>query len=101
MKKLEAFKAILKIAVSAGVGVIVGNAIKATTPDDMKRLTKLGVSIGSLVLTGIASDMASKYVDEQVDDMVASVKEVTEGATDSDCAAESNEGSGGGDASVQ
>ena len=78
MKKLEMVKAILKIAVSIGVGTIVGNAIKTTTPDDIKQLSKIAVSLGSLALTGIASDMAIKYVDKEVDDMVKAAKDAKE-----------------------
>lgn len=76
MKKLELIKAGIGLVVSVGVGAIVGNVVKATTPADVKTLTKLCIAAGSLVLTGVAGDMASKYTEEQIDSVVDGVKEV-------------------------
>lgn len=50
------------LVVSAGVGTIVGNAIKATTPTDMKMLNKIFVTVGSVVLSGAAAAKASEFV---------------------------------------
>lgn len=75
MKKLELVKTGVGLVASVGVGAIVGNAIKATTPSDIKTISKLCVAVGSLVLTGILGDMASKYTDDQIDSMAETVRE--------------------------
>lgn len=74
MKHLELLKAGVEIIVSVGVGAIVGNAIKATTPSDTKGIAKLVVALGSLVLTGITSDMAAKYTEKKIDDTVETMR---------------------------
>ncbi len=74
MKKMELAKAGLEIIVSVGVGAIVGNAIKATTPSTLKGIGKISVALGSLVLTGIASDLATKYTDDRINEAVETVK---------------------------
>lgn len=75
MKKLEIIKTAVSIGASVGVGAIVGNVVKSTTPSDVKKITKLLIGFGSLVLTGLASDMASKYTEDTIDETVAAVKE--------------------------
>ena len=66
------YKDLLKSAVtliaSAGVGAVVTNAVKATTPDDLKTMNKIFVVVGSMVVAHAVSDMASKYTSEQIDE---------------------------------
>lgn len=79
MKKLDILKTGLSLLVSVGVGAVVGNAIKATTPETTKGIGKLLVTLGSLALTGIASDMASRYTETKIDEAADAVREaVTE-----------------------
>lgn len=61
-------KAVLKLVVVFGVGTVVGSAVKTVTPDTVKGITKVATALGGLVLTGIATDAACKYVDKAVDE---------------------------------
>jgi prefoldin subunit 5 len=67
------YKDLLKSAVtliaSAGVGAVVTNAVKATTPDDLKIANKVFVMVGSMVVAHAVSDLASKYTSEQIDEI--------------------------------
>jgi len=59
---------------SVSVGHVVGNIIKATTPIDIGKFQRISVMIGSVVLTGMVSNMADKYTTEVIDGAVATVK---------------------------
>lgn len=69
MKKLDILKSVAGLVVSAGAGAVVGNAIKASTPEDIKNLNKVLVAIGGFALTGMVGEMASKYTAEQIDQL--------------------------------
>jgi hypothetical protein len=75
MKKIELLKTGVSLVVSFGVGTIVGNIIKASTPSDVKKIVQLCIGAGSLVLTGLAGDAASKYTEGKIDDAVNSIKD--------------------------
>lgn len=79
MNKLELVKTGIGLVVSVGVGAIVGNAVKATSPSDMKAITKFCVGVGSLVLTGLFGDMAAKYTGDSIDSVVNAVKDNIKG----------------------
>ena len=67
MKKLEAIKTASQIIVSVGVGAIVGNAVKITTPGNLGLVKKICVGVGSFVLSNMVSEKAIEYVDEKID----------------------------------
>lgn len=73
---------LLKIGVDIvtqfGVGTVVGNLIKATTPVATKGLSKLAVTTGKWVLVGIASTAAAEYTDKQIDKIVERTKAMFE-----------------------
>lgn len=71
---LKTAKQIVTIVVSAGVGAIVGNAVKYTTPPDMSFIKKLCVGAGTLVLGSMVSDKATEYTDRKIDETVEEVK---------------------------
>lgn len=75
MNILNIVKGGTELIVTIGVGAVVGNAIKATTPEEMKLVKKLSVGVGSVVLTSVAGDVASRYVNKQIDNAVLSFKE--------------------------
>lgn len=81
MKKLEVVKAVAGIVVSLGAGAVVGNAIKFTSPEDLKVLAKVGVGIGGFVISAMVGDAAAKYTEEQIDSVVDGVKNATDGET--------------------
>lgn len=70
----------LSVVVSVGVGAIVNNAVKSTTPVTTKGLTKLCVVVGTFVLGSMFSEKATKYTDEKIDEAVNQVKVVVEEA---------------------
>lgn len=64
------------IVIGIGVGAIVGNAVKFTTPAEIGRITKACVGVGSLLLGGLAADATSKYFNACIDDGVAMAEEI-------------------------
>lgn len=75
MKKLEIFKGIAELAVSVGVGMIVGNGVRMTTPADIHVVKKVFVGIGSMALSGMISDKAADYTSKQIDATAERVEE--------------------------
>lgn len=74
MSKVDIFKQVSSIVVSIGVGAIVGNAIKATTPAQINTIKKVCIGIGSFVLTSMVSDAVTKYSEAKIDNGVANIK---------------------------
>jgi len=73
MKKeqiIETVKTGAGFVIYVGVGAIVGNLIKSTTPADTSKIVKLCIKVGSLLVTGAVGDMAAKYTEEQIDEAV-------------------------------
>jgi hypothetical protein len=85
MKKIELAKTIGTFIVSLGVGAIVGNMIKATTPQSIGMVKKVSIAIGGFALSNMLGDMTANYTDnmidktvEQVEKMIEEVKEIKE-----------------------
>ena len=76
MTKLELVKAAGLIVVNIGVGAIVNNAVKATTPNNTGPVNKVCILIGGLVLTSMISKQTNKYAEEQIDSAVDAFKGV-------------------------
>lgn len=76
MKKLEAIKSVAALVVSIGVGAIVSNIVKGTTPSNAKTLLRVCVAIGSFVLTGLVSEAATKYTEKTIDETVDMLRDV-------------------------
>lgn len=74
MGKLDTMKNVVKVAVSIGVGAVMGNAIHATSPNDMKALSKLAVMLGGAVLGSMISDKAADYTEEKIDEATEMAK---------------------------
>lgn len=70
MSKLGIFKGLAEFAVSAGTGAVVGNIVRATTPEDLTRLQKITLGIGAYALGGVLGDLSAKYITSQIDDYV-------------------------------
>lgn len=79
MKILDLAKGALSLVISFGVGTIVGNLIKHTTPVDVGKLTGYAIKIGALVLSGVAGDAASKYAEDQIDNTIETVTNTLNG----------------------
>lgn len=69
-------KAAASFATSTGVGMVVGNLINTTTPEDLKRTQKVMTLIGAFAVTGLVSNKASEYMELQVDSMFDTVDEI-------------------------
>jgi hypothetical protein len=67
ISKLGILKGVAELAITAGVGVIVGNLVRATTPVESSRVTKVLVTVGGYGLTGVLGDLSGKYVANQID----------------------------------
>ncbi len=59
--------------VSVGTGVIVGNAIKTTTPVDIGSIKKICVYIGGGVIGNMIADKATEYATQKIDDTVETI----------------------------
>lgn len=73
MKKeaiIDTVKTGVGFIVTVGVGAIVGNLVKSTTPIDTSKIIKACIKVGSLVLTGAVGDIAGKYAETQIDEAV-------------------------------
>lgn len=68
MDTFKIVKGISSLAVSVGAGAIVTNAIKATTPEDVKMIKKIVITIGGFAVSGIVADAASRYSNKTFDD---------------------------------
>lgn len=77
MNPIGLIKFAADIVVSAGVGAVVGNAVKATSPLAMKLPTQIIVGVGTAALTGMAGSKAANYVSEQIDTAADQLKELT------------------------
>lgn len=73
---LKTVKQVVTLIVTAGVGAIIGNAIRHTSPPDMSLIKKAAVGVGSVVLTGMVSDAATDYTENAIDTTVQEVKEM-------------------------
>lgn len=69
MNKKNIAKGIVGTVASVGVGAVVGNAIKSTTPVDITTINKVMVGAGAFVLTSLVGDVASKYTGAKIDEI--------------------------------
>lgn len=76
MKKMDMVKKVGGIIVSIGVGAIVGNVIKCTTPATMGTIKKVCVAVGSFVLCNMVADSAANYTEQTIDNAVNEVKKM-------------------------
>jgi hypothetical protein len=71
---MDILKSAVTLIASAGVGAVVTNAVKATTPDDLKTMNKIFVLVGTMVTAHAVSDIASKYTSDQIDEIGKAAK---------------------------
>lgn len=60
-------KSVIGLASGFGASYVVGNVIKATTPENLTKLGKVGVWIGGFAIGGIVAKSASDYTEWQFD----------------------------------
>lgn len=78
LSKIDAIKTGVSLVASFGVGEIIGNLIKSTTPPGTRLLIKGCIAFGGLVLSCIGGDMVGKYVEDTIDEGVKIFKDVVE-----------------------
>ena len=66
MNIVPLIKTVAGLVTSVSAGAVIGNAIKATTPADLKRMQKIAVGFGGVILAAAAGELAGNYVEEQV-----------------------------------
>lgn len=76
MKKLEFLKSAITLVASVGVGAVVTNAVKATTPPDLKTLNKVAVLVGTMAASHTVADAASTYFGKNVDEWVEAIQKI-------------------------
>ena len=70
MIALSIAKSATELVVSMGVGTIIGNAVRATSPANMNLLNRVFVGAGSYALGSIAGSMASKHTVDQIEQTI-------------------------------
>lgn len=76
MNKINIIKQVGSLVISTGIGAIVGNAVKATTPADVRTLKKICIGVGSFILGSMASELATRYAEEKIDHAVYNIKQM-------------------------
>jgi hypothetical protein len=65
---------IAELIVTASVGAVVGNLVKATTPDDLGRWKMLSVNIGGNAIGLVLGNLAAKNISARITTQVDAVK---------------------------
>jgi len=76
MNPLNLIKTVTEIVVSVGVGAVVGNTIKLTTPAGTHVLKRVAIGVGGFVLSSMISDKASTYATTTIDETVEKIKKL-------------------------
>jgi hypothetical protein len=76
MKKIQVVKTVGGIIISIGIGTIVGNAIKCTTPSSVKTINKVLVAISGFILSSMISDKVTEYTEVKIDETVDQIKKM-------------------------
>ena len=74
MNPLSLVKTVVEVVVSVGVGAVVGNAIKASTPTNTHVVKRVAIGVGGFVLSSMVGDLATKYTNETIDDTADKIK---------------------------
>jgi hypothetical protein len=85
MKKTEMVKAAGSLIISIGVGSIVGNVIKTTTPGSIGALKKVCIGAGSVVLSNMVGDKAVDYVEEKIEGFTTWIKDLVKEEKETEC----------------
>jgi hypothetical protein len=67
MNPLAIAKTATGLVVSMGAGAVISNAIKASIPANSKVIQKVTIGIGGFVLSSMVGEMATQYVNKNID----------------------------------
>lgn len=73
---IDLAKSVVTLVASVGVGAVVTNAIKATTPEDLKIASKIAVVIGTFVASRAVADAASTFCAKQIDEVKSGAEQI-------------------------
>ena len=74
MNWLTVGKTAVSFITSLGVGVVITNVVKATTPKNGTIINQVLIGVGSFVLSGMVAEIASDYVNKEIDGLISSDK---------------------------
>lgn len=72
-----ALKWIPELVIGIGVGTIVENAIKATTPANTTFAKKVAITVGGVAISGLVASSATTRIVDQITETTAQIKEAT------------------------
>ncbi len=61
---------------SLGVGTVVNNAVRMTTPEKVSKLAKVGIIVGGFFLSSMVGDKIGTYAEEEIDKLVKIIKSI-------------------------
>jgi hypothetical protein len=70
MNWIKLIRASAIFVTSASVGAVVSNAVKATTPSNLKTLNQVMVGIGGFIISSMVADAACVYIEKQIDEAI-------------------------------
>lgn len=70
-------KTILGLTTSIGVGQVVQNIVKATTPDNLSKVKKITTIVGGIAVSAVLSNLASEYAEKQFDSIINTFNTLT------------------------
>ena len=73
---IDTVKTVVGLVTGVGAGTIVGNIVKATTPETVTRVGRITIVIGTFFVGGMVGDAAAKYATGQVDALYTWVKSI-------------------------
>ena len=77
-KALTVIKIVGGLVISIGVGAVATNLIRATTPEDVKKVTKICIGVGSFFVSGMTASAASNKFEGTMDSIIKAVQVFTE-----------------------
>jgi hypothetical protein len=78
MTKIGMLKTAGTIIVGIGVDAILSNVTRATTPREAGKFTRFCIAAGTLVLSFMIGEQATKYTEEKIDQAVEQAKNLDE-----------------------
>ena len=70
MNPLTITKFVANLAISFGIGNVVGNVIKQHSPTNVNLVRKIAIGIGGFFLSSMITNKVVKYAEEEIDDAV-------------------------------
>ena len=76
MNPISVIKFVADVVVATGVGAVVGNVIKTTTPEGLNLYKKIAVGAGGFVLSSMITKHARKHTEETIDTVHETVDKI-------------------------